>query len=73
MHSFKVDGREIKLEELGAEDVSARKLIGTAEGIDFNHCLYLGMRHGTDFVQKVRAFKRCEAKNGGPMAISFYE
>jgi hypothetical protein len=73
MPSIKVDGREINLEDFDAQDVSCRKLIGTAEGVDLNHCIYLGMKYGKDFVDRVTGFKRADAKNGGPYAVSFYE
>jgi hypothetical protein len=73
MPSIKVDGREIELQDFADQDVSCRKLLGTAEGADFNHCLYLGLKYGKDFVNKVKGFKRAEAKNGGPYAVSFYE
>lgn len=72
MVSFKVDGREVHLEDVTDQDVSSRKLIGTAEGVDFNHCLYLGMKYGKDFVDRVHAFQKTKSK-AQPFAVTFYE
>ena len=50
----------IKIEEISAEEARNRRPAGSAYGIDLNHCIYLGLKHGDRFAERVRSYRIIE-------------
>ena len=72
----KKNNRKIKgrIYELSEEEVKSHSLIGTASGQNFDHCVWLALRHEERFVDRVWGY-RIE-KSGDPeikISVSFYE
>ena len=42
------------LEEIAAHEREEKELLGKAAGRDLGHCVYLGARHGKDFLERVK-------------------
>ena len=52
---IKSDGsKKLSIEEITADEREGKDLLGSAIGVDMNHCIYLGSRHGKDFLSRVR-------------------
>lgn len=66
--------KEFKIPEISEKDLSFYKLLGTAEGRDVGHCLYLARKYADDFHKKVAGYRLVKPKQKSClMAVSFYE
>lgn len=66
--------QEFEIHEIPKKDLSSYKLLGTAEGIHVNHCVYLGKKYSEDFSKKVAGYRLETPKQKGCLvAVSFYE
>ena len=65
---------EKKIYELSEEEAKKYKLLGEAEGQNFDHCVYLGWRHAENFLERVYGY-RIEKPERKDMRIKviFYE
>ncbi len=60
LHEF-CDGklvREKKINEISDEEARTRKRLGSAEGDDLPHCLFLASKKSRDFLDKATAYLR---------------
>ena len=70
------------LVEISIDQTKDKKRIGTAFGSSYNHCWYLGRRHGKDFANKAKWYCYVEEsdpdliklrkEDPGMIGISFY-
>jgi hypothetical protein len=44
----------INLEEIAANQREGKELLGQAYGRDLGHCVYIGMRHCSDFAKRAK-------------------
>lgn len=67
--------RRLRIHEIPEKELSLYKLIGTAEGADQNHCLYLANKYADNFEERVAGYRRVKPskKSKSSVAISFYE
>lgn len=64
----------VRIPEIPEAELSSYKLIGTAEGVDKFHCLYLGRKFAENFEKRVAGYRSATPKeNGAAVAVSFYE
>lgn len=47
---------QISLEEISADERAGKNKLGEATGIDLSHCIYLGARHGENFLEQVKYY-----------------
>jgi hypothetical protein len=66
--------RKLKIPEIPAGKIFSYKLIGTAEGINNHHCLYLARKYAENFEKRVAGYRPAKPKNKKcKIAVSFYE
>ncbi len=44
----------VSIDEIAAEERPGKDLIGKAFGRDLGHCVYLGAKHGKNFLERVK-------------------
>ena len=65
--------KKFKIREISEKSLSSYKLIGTAEGRDAGHCIYLAGKYSKDF-KKVAGYRLvAPTQKDCLMAVSFYE
>lgn len=47
---------EYEILEITSLDAAKMKRMGRAEGQDFNHCLFIAMRHNENFAKRCRGY-----------------
>lgn len=47
---------ELVLTKITSEEKKDKPFIGKADGMDLNHCVYLGIRHGKDFLKQAKYY-----------------
>ncbi len=47
---------ELVLKKLSDQEKKGKKFIGKADGRDLGHCVYLGVRHGKDFLKQAKYY-----------------
>ena len=52
-----------------AENMHGYKTLGAGSGSDFNHCLYLGSRYCTNFLDRVVAYRNISGEELGKKAV----
>jgi len=65
---------KMEIREIPEKDLSSYTLMGTAEGADPYHCLYLASKFAKDFRKRVAGYRRATSQREKcPVAFSFYE
>lgn len=63
-----------QVSNLSEEDTADFEVIGTAEGINFAHCVYLGNKYEKDFFKKVGGFQLAKPDDSEyNIAVTFYK
>jgi hypothetical protein len=66
--------RKLKIPKIPVKKISSYELIGTAEGMNNFHCLYLARKYEKNFEKRVVGYRPAEPKNKKcKIAVSFYE
>jgi len=47
---------ELVLQKISSEEKKCKDLIGTADGTDLGHCVFLGAKHGKDFLKRAKFY-----------------
>lgn len=75
MKTFKIrSGRGlVEVRELSKAEAAKLAVIGTAEGADEEHCLYLAMKHGYKFTDRVAGYRKTTpTQEKAKVALTFY-
>lgn len=84
---FMLDGKKIisvfvkedtihnrQVSNLSEEDTTDFEVIGTAGGINFAHCVYLGSKYEKDFFKKIGGFRLAKPDDSEyEIAVTFYK
>lgn len=73
--TFKVrhGNRVLEIPEISKAEAKKYQLIGTAEGGSDDHCLYLALKHGYMFLDRVVGYVKIEPTNKNTVAaLAFY-
>lgn len=73
MLKYTVDGKEYELPEVPDSEIDRYRHLGTAEGQDPNHCLYMARKHLPGFDKRVAGYRHVSSLRGAACSISFYE
>jgi hypothetical protein len=75
----------MQLKEISEEQAKKQKLIGTAMGIDIDHCIFEGMKHSKNFKKRAKYYvvkiqindfnenARLITNSNEMMVVDFYE
>lgn len=65
--------KEKKIRRLSDKDsVRGLRVIGSASGVDFSHCLYLGIKYSRTFLKKVHAYTMEPDGVENTVTVTFY-
>lgn len=71
--------KHLTLYEITLEERKGKDLVGSAEGLALGHCVGIGIRHGTNFVERTKyyCFSKEYPKSAKPMSpehilVEFY-
>jgi hypothetical protein len=80
---FVYPGREkVTIDKITEDETEGKELIGTAYGMNVNHCLYMGSKHCKDFRERAKWYvltrdgdedlEELKLKQPGSIRIDFY-
>ena len=67
------DGKDYEIPEVSEADAEKYDVLGAAEGMDENHCLYLGAKNEKNFFDRVVGYRKTAPEhNETAIRVVFY-